>query len=210
MSLKRKADELILAVDAMRLPRLMRQPGFHFQDAAAISPALAEAGLWIGPRRILEYTEQFRQIIPYVVVQVGNKIISYIRTAAGIEGRLHGRRSLGIGGHIELPDLVLDGGALDVEKTLRRGAEREVEEELGKVSVLDRKWIGIVIDDGTSVGRVHIGIVALWTIEGFQRSPERGGIGQPALISPEELDADACSLENWSGFLLPALLARTI
>ena len=194
---------MILAVSAESLPRGFGGTGFHVASAGEAIRAFHEAGLWIGPRETLEQDPSFRQIIPYVVLRHEDKFIRYTRTPAGGEGRLHGRMSIGLGGHIDLPDVVCAGESVDLDATIGRATERELEEELGEVEVASREWIGVLTDDDTEVGRVHIGVVAVWQLRAPPAGLAEDAIGEVSLCSLAELEAEADRLETWSAMLLP-------
>ena len=70
------------------------------------------------------------------------------RTAAGADARLHHRYSIGVGGHLNPGD----GGLLG-------GLRREWAEELVADFVPDFRLVGLLNDDTTPVGRVHLGVV---------------------------------------------------
>lgn len=92
------------------------------------------------------YTKiQHRHLIPYIPVTCGDKIALYSRTAKGTEGQLHGKLSVGFGGHIELSECCYFGDDLitpldniqykkdtiDLPSTLTSSVLRELEEEFG-------------------------------------------------------------------------------
>ncbi len=147
--------------------------------------------------------ETFRQIIPYVVLQVDGKIISYLRTPAGTDQRLHGRRSIGFGGHVELCDLVVKNGTIDLIATLENAALREVHEEIGALHVVHRSWRGILVDNRTSVGRVHIGIASYWQLDRAPRISHEATIGDVQLNPANAISSMA--LEHWSALVLSDL-----
>ena len=136
------------------------------------------AGLWFGPRRDLEEMDEYRQLVPYILLQIGFQFIRYMRAPAGSEARLHGRMSIGFGGHIELADAVVRGSQIDVLATIERAAEREVLEELGQIACKDQRWIGLLVDNTTVVGRVHLGLVGIRRLSVL-----------PDLVRPRKLSA---------------------
>lgn len=101
------------------------------------------------PRYLAELDPSFKQMIPYVVVindPTGDIFVT--RRLAGDE-RLKGKASIGIGGHIE------DG------ESLMDGMYRELKEEIGlaKEDVAAIHFRGYINDDATEVGSVHLGLV---------------------------------------------------
>jgi len=91
-------------------------------------------------RWLAEEDKTIVQIIPYVVVLSPDlKIFSYQRKGGG-EGRLEGKHSIGIGGHINPIDKrkkTVNGQEVLRQETIIEGACREVIEEL----VLDYKYV---------------------------------------------------------------------
>jgi predicted NUDIX family phosphoesterase len=199
---------MILAAAAAGLPTAYAGTQFHQAGRSEALAAFHQAGLWIGPREVLEDDPSFRQIIPYVVLRHGERFVRYTRTPAGGEARLHGHMSIGLGGHIDVPDLVCAGESVDLEATIRLATERELREELGEVDVAEREWIGLLTDDETAVGRVHIGLVTLWTLRAAPAGLAEDAIGDVALCTLDELEAAADRLETWSALLLPYLKQR--
>lgn len=201
-------DRLILATETCRLPEPLGLTGFSEMAHGEAIDAVQRAGLWLGPRVVLEETEGFRQIIPYVVLKVGDKIVHYTRTPSGGESRLHGRVSVGLGGHIDLSDIIRQGEGIDLKATLDAAAMREVEEELGKLECLGRQWAGVLVDNGSPVSRVHLGLVALWELAVAPASAAEDAIGDVGLSTVDELLANSDRLEAWSLILLEALQRR--
>ena len=56
------------------------------------------------PRAEAEERPDYKQIIPYVILLQGDKVFVTRRLNKGGEARLHGRISIGIGGHINPVD----------------------------------------------------------------------------------------------------------
>ncbi len=170
--------------------------------------AFQEAEFWIGPRDVLEQEPAFRQTIPYVLLRVGDRFIRYVRTRRGSEARLHDSMSIGLGGHIELSDITSSGNCVDLPASFRNAAQREVSEELGEVDCIAQEWMGVLVDNDSEVGRVHIGVVGLWTLRSTPAGVTEDAIGEVTLCSIEELERCRAGLEPWSEMLLAYLKAR--
>lgn len=194
---------MILAIETARLPKRYTTDGYHLFMAQQEMLDLDLSGLWIGPRTSLESNEAFRQLIPYIVLRVDGNVVSYVRTSEGSEGRLHGRRSIGFGGHVELNDIVARNGTLDVTATLENAASREVKEEIGPVLPIERKWRGVLVSNHSPVSRVHIGIVAYWRVAGVGSTHDEGSIGDVQITPAKEIAPMA--LEDWSARVLSDL-----
>lgn len=169
-------------------------------------------------REICETDESLLQLIPYVVLRDVDtrEIFVYTRGKEGQEGRLHGKCSIGLGGHIEsLPKYSLyDNGlsGLIVSDTLR-----ELNEEVGLMSTysleasiygaLDADDFALMTHTGTEVDRVHLAVA--FTV--FVRKTELGQAEKGVILngqwkSKEELlrlhENKEIELENWSRMLL--------
>ncbi|WP_150131844.1 NUDIX domain-containing protein [Sphingomonas carotinifaciens] len=196
---------LILATNTEGLPPELGTTGFVPMDHGAAIGFLEQAGVWFGPRRVLEEREDYRQIIPYIVLRIGDRIVRYTRTPAGGETRLHGRMSIGLGGHVDLVDSKASGDSFQLLGTVEQAAERELQEELGEVTCERRRWVGLLVDNETAVGRVHIGLIGIWDIGGLPDREAEDAVGEVELVSLSELQKNAGMLETWSAMLLPWL-----
>ena len=196
---------LILATNTEGLPPEIGTTGFVPMYHGEAIGFLEKAGVWFGPRRVLEEREDYRQIIPYIVLCVGDRVVRYTRTPAGGETRLHGRMSVGLGGHVDLIDSKTSGDHFELLGTVEQAAERELQEELGEVACKRRRWVGLLVDNDTPVGRVHIGLIGIWDIYGLPDREAEDAVGEVELVSLAELRQNAEMLETWSAMLLPWL-----
>ena len=102
-------------------------------------------------RPIAEEDLAFKQLIPYVVVRDGDLVYLMERTDAGGDARLHGKASVGVGGHLN----PVDEGA----DPLTDGLRREWSEELIADWEPQFRLVGLLNDDSNLVGSVHLGVV---------------------------------------------------
>lgn len=198
---------LILAVSIDDLPEQILETGFHKLTDANTLAILEDCDTWFGPRDTLENFDAYRQVIPYVIVAVGDKIVSYVRQ--GGESRLHGKISFGAGGHIDIADAQTDEeGRFSIEDTLQAATLRELDEELHLDVLADEigyQQVGLLVENATEVDRVHIGVVSVARLsEAPAGSDETGEI---QMLTIAELQAAENRLENWSKILLPLLPA---
>lgn len=137
-----------------------------------------------------------KQLIPYVVAMRGDEVFVTERLVGGNESRLHGRRSFGIGGHVE-PDGEGDAGIL------LRGLWREWHEEVDAPDPVDLRFVGLMNDDSIEVGRYHIGLVYVATLPaGADVQVRETHKLSGRFASVGELAADPDRLESWSALLL--------
>jgi predicted NUDIX family phosphoesterase len=148
--------------------------------------AIARAGRY-EPRPAMERDPGFKQIIPYLVVRDGSRYFLMRRTNAGADERLHERWSIGVGGHLNPGD-----GGID------RGLRREWEEELSADFVPEFRLIGLLNDDTTEVGRVHLGAVYAADVGGRPVAIRETDKLTGAFAEPHEVAAVTDRLETWS------------
>ncbi len=161
---------------------------------------------WVGPRPHLEGDENFKQIIPYVVLSYQGKIALYKRTKKGGENRLHDMHSIGFGGHIDAFDLIYDAdGTINIGLTIEKSARREIDEELVVSSIASKTTLGYITDNSNPVGRVHIGVVEQWELTEPEVKSNEDEIEVVGLFSIDELQSFDGEIENWSTHIINGL-----
>jgi predicted NUDIX family phosphoesterase len=85
--------------------------------------------------------------------------------------------------------------------------DREIAEELRIGSAYSQTIVGLINDDTTEVGQVHLGIVHLFSLDSTDVLPNEDGITSLSFLSREELMERANSglLETWSRLLVENL-----
>jgi predicted NUDIX family phosphoesterase len=141
------SDELVLVVPRDRVMGSTGWRGVLGLGAAAILDVIAAEGRF-EPRPAMERDPRFKQVIPYLALRDGGRYFLMRRTRAGGDERLHDRYSIGVGGHLNPGDGDLAGGLA-----------REWAEELVADFVPEFRLLGLLNDDATEVGRVHLGVV---------------------------------------------------
>ena len=118
------------------------------------------------------------------------------RLNKGGETRLHGRISIGIGGHINPVD---EEGNL-----LMRGLWREIHEEVRLDKHGELVSRGFINDDSNSVGSVHLGACFTLNVEGevFVRETEKL---EGLWMTVPELKDNYDSMETWTQIALEVL-----
>ncbi len=160
------------------------------------------------PRSQAETDPSFKQLIPYVILTSGGRYLSYVRGQRAGEARLVGRRSIGIGGHINpADDMPLFNG--DFRETYLAAVEREVDEEVEVAASHTDSVVALLNDDSNEVGQVHLGIVHLWDLAEPSVTKREQMITQMAFHTSSELQAVRDSLETWSSLCLDSLTEMT-
>lgn len=177
-------------------------------------------------REAAEKNPAVLQLLPYMVIRDRKgRIFTYQRTKGIGEDRLLGKKSIGVGGHIDLTGHIsyLVSQAKDTEhvwsytaNVIMQGLQTELNEELSGMQIFSKaivRPIGFLLDDvqmvpdtekgKLSVGRVHLGVV----FEALVPDVEALKIKEDELIQCEPLDiyrtgVDYTEYENWSAMLL--------
>jgi predicted NUDIX family phosphoesterase len=193
-------SEQVLVVPTARLDQLGRFEGFS--DDRGYFDALESARFV--PRQPAESDETLRQIIPYVVIESDAGAFSYARTRAGGEARLHDRRSVGVGGHVnpaDLPDGLAALRARPVE-ALAEAARRELAEETVGLDGASLEWLGFIRED-VAVSAVHFGVVfRARPAAGPVRLSDEGKMADARFAPWRELAADLARYESWSAHVI--------
>jgi len=172
-------------------------------DATGALLARIRAHGFFVERRHAELDASLKQVIPYCLVARGNEVFLMRRLAAGGEARLHGKRSVGVGGHVNPVDGLADGA--DV---LAAGLRREIDEELAIDGPYDVRTVGLLNDDTTDVGSVHVGLVGVVTTAADVAVREVDTL-EGQLVPVEELRRllrdERATFESWSALVLDRL-----
>ena len=149
-------------------------------------------------RAAAEDDPSHKQLIPYALFHHQGKFLNYQRGKSGGEARLHAKRSLGIGGHINPVDTRDDHLGLE---TYMAGVEREIEEELNINGSHTQKIVAVLNDDSNDVGKVHLGVVHLFELESDDITSNEDSIADLKFSTIAELQGEMRdSLESWSQF----------
>jgi len=160
--------------------------GVRTADTDAFLDLVATRGRF-EPRAAMESDPSFKQIIPYLVLRDGLRYFLMRRTRAGGDARLHEAWSIGVGGHVNPGDRDLAGGLL-----------REWHEELVADFVPDFRLVGLLNDDTTDVGRVHLGAIYLADAAGRPIAIRETDKLTGGFVSPSQVEEVADRLETWS------------
>jgi predicted NUDIX family phosphoesterase len=184
----------------------------------AIQP-LPNQLMMIGQREMLENSPAFRQILPYTIFMKDGQVLCMQRTSKGGESKLHGKKSIGLGGHIDAPDIVYDfNGALDQPATYLRTVARELAEELtydGQPVSLGsaRPEFTHFLIGNKGVNQVHLGMLNIVhlgdQIDGSKFGTKDAGLTCLGMKDPAELVDDEL-MEDWSAEVLRYIVQQTV
>lgn len=192
--------------------------GFLPLHDARLEPVLS--GLCAAPRLArrgdVEEDPALKQPIPYVVLvrdgALGTReVYAYTRLGGGGEARLHGKVSVGVGGHMNrgftretLETVVWEEAARELAEELRFD-----DDENGlEIHPPAARFVGLINDDSGPVQQVHLGLLAVAEVlNGVRVSVRETDQLEGAWATLDELREPAVyeRLESWSAHALEAL-----
>jgi len=140
----------------------------------------------------------FKQVIPYLVLRDGPRWFLMRRTRAGGDARLHDLWSIGVGGHLNPGDGDVRGGLL-----------REWHEEIAADFVPDFEPFGLLNDDTTPVGAVHVGFVFNADAAGRPATIRETEKLTGSFVATADVELVRDDLETWSRLVFDALTEVT-
>ena len=195
-------EEMILVVRRETIEKLGIWHGLNFDVDRYLPVLLSRENNFFTPRTAAETNPALKQIIPYVLLVHGGKVLHYVRGKKSGEQRLVSKGSIGIGGHMN----ELDEGlfALDQAAYLE-GVRRETCEELKINTPFRNRVVALLNDDTNEVGQVHLGVVHVFDLDEPNVEKNEAMITNLAFLSPAELQARRDQLETWSQLCLDGL-----
>ena len=165
-------------------------------DLATLREAVAASGRYLD-RPVAEDDPAFKQLIPYVVVRDTDRVFLMHRTDAGGDPRLHGKASIGVGGHLNPVDTGADA--------LMAGLRREWVEEVEADWEPEFELVGMLNDDSNPVGAVHLGVVFSVDARGREVDVREHDKLIGAFVDTSELARSWSRMETWSQIVADAL-----
>ncbi|HEY2881825.1 MAG TPA: phosphoesterase [Pirellulales bacterium] len=197
--------EQVLVVPTELFHRLGHFQGFSTETDRYLAELLSPKNTSYRPRGEMEEDPSFKQLIPYVIFRhrdphSGQKLFQYTRGKGQGESRLHSKRSIGIGGHISIDDRTTENAVPYAE-----GMRRELNEEVAIDTRFTERCVGLINDDQTPVGQVHLGVVHLVDVEHPNVQPKEPDILDAGFRPIAELLNELDRFESWSQYCLKAL-----
>ena len=193
-------EEKVLCFERKLLEELGLFQGLSLEVEKYLPVVTSALHLVYRNRSEAEQDKRYKQLIPYVLIFCGGKILRYRRGRGGQETRLHGLYSVGIGGHISEEDHGLFSSGMGYHDGMRR----ELMEEVAVDEVKDAA-VAVINDDSTEVGLVHFGVVHIMHVSNESIAGRRSGIVGPEFIPIPEALRDPSGYESWSRFCLEKL-----
>ena len=201
MTVSQTQVEQVLVVPTVLFHEIGYFQGVCTDVAPYMKTLLDPAYISYRPRDQMETDPSFKQLIPYCIFRCGDQLFNYTRGKLQGEGRLHSKRSIGVGGHI---------CSLDQNQTRSPYLEamhREIEEEVDVQSPWEDKLVGLLNDDQSEVGRVHLGIVHVFEVQQAKVLPREKSMLNAGFASLDELRRDFDQFQTWSQLCLKHLFA---
>ncbi len=172
--------EQVLVVPTELFHRLGYFQGFSPEADRYLAELLSPKNTSYRPRGEMEEDPSFKQLIPYVIFRHRDKagceqLFQYTRGKGMGERRLHSKRSVGVGGHISIDDRSSADAVPYAE-----GMRRELDEEVVIDTPFTERCVGLINDDQTPVGQVHLGVVHLFDVEQPNVQPREAKFSTPA------------------------------
>ena len=201
-----RMEEHVLAVPTRIFHELGYFQGFC-PDVERYQDVLLDAkNVQFRPRSEVEIDFRFKQLIPYMIICLtdssgGIRIFQYVRGKGSGESRLHQKRSIGIGGHISSTDRKLPL----LGDVYREGMLRELHEEVLLRTPFTERCAGLINDDSTEVGLVHLGIIHRLDVAEPEVVSNESDLIESGFMPLDELRSYRAQMESWSSISLDAL-----
>jgi predicted NUDIX family phosphoesterase len=191
-----KSAERVLVIPTTVFHQAGVFQGFTPRVEHYLPPLLDGRHLSYRPRAEVETDPTFKQIVPYVILRCADHLFHYTRGKRGTETRLQALRSIGVGGHINADDRNL------FDSPYREAMFREVAEEVDIQSPYQERCIGLLNDESTAVGQVHLGIVHVFDLEEPKVRRREQALTRAGFAPLKELLEQREEFESWSRFVL--------
>ena len=202
------ATEHVLVIPTPIFHEIGHFQGFSTEVARYLPRLLNPEHMSYRARAEMEKDPSFKQLIPYVLFRYTTPegivtLFQYTRGKGQGEARLHSKRSVGIGGHISSDDAAatLTGSSSVYDEGMRR----ELNEEVSIDTPYQSQLAGLINDDLTEVGKVHLGVVHIFDVDSPAVAPREADICDSGFRPVSELLAELDSFETWSKICLEAL-----
>lgn len=204
------AEEHVLVVPTMLFHEVGYFQGFCDRTEPYLKTLLDPAHTSYRPRSEMENDPSYKQLIPYCLFCCNGQVFYYRRGGSGGEGRLHKLRSVGVGGHVSAEDGTAASGTNSpgsgANPAYLEGMRREIAEEVHCESVAAERLLGLINDDETDVGRVHLGIVHVFELDEPKVRPRELSIQEAGFADPAHLIDNRDDFETWSQICLDYLV----
>jgi predicted NUDIX family phosphoesterase len=185
--------EQVLGIARVLVPGGLKWRGVRRVPLEPYLAAIKESGTF-RPRPEAETDPSWKQVIPYLVLRDGDRILLMKRTRAGGDKRLHQKFTIGIGGHVNPEDS-------DPVAGLKREWAEEIEADFEPTF----EPLGVLNDDDDAVGTVHLGLVYSADAQGRPVGIREKDKLEGRFATFAEIGTIVTRLETWSAHLFEFL-----
>ncbi|MBN1853619.1 MAG: phosphoesterase [Pirellulales bacterium] len=180
--------------------------GFCSEIDRYVGPLFESDAVSYRPRFQMEEDPNYKQLIPYVIFRHASndgtvRLFQYTRGGGQGEARLHALRSVGVGGHISITDAASNNG----HAVYTEGMRRELNEEVSIDTSFTDTCVGLINDDQTPVGRVHLGVVHIYDVEHPAVCPAEEDLLDAGFQPVTRILSELNQFETWSQIAMRAL-----
>ena len=206
--------EHVLVVPTTLFHQIGHFQGFCDDVDKYVEPLLNSGEISYQPRDAMEQDPSFKQLIPYVIFQYDDAkgqrhLFQYTRGSGQGESRLHAKLSIGVGGHISSDDATSSQQHYDEAiSPYFVGMQRELDEEVRISTAFENRCVGLINDDETDVGKVHLGVVHIFQVAEPEVRPNEDEIIDAGFRPVEELTEQLERMETWSSYCFRALFGE--
>lgn len=208
-----QTTELILVVPTQVFHERGHFQGFNPSATHYLNAFFSSGVAHFVERPPAEQNPSLKQLIPYSIIAQGNTFLTYTRGKSGGENRLHAKKSIGIGGHVNPVDHLTTEAI--THTTYLNALSREISEEIHFTGEISHTLTAGLINDDTpdpqeptkiTVGQVHLGILEVFTLDpaALIKAGETS-ISNPQFLTLEQLTEIKDQLEPWSQIALQYL-----
>ncbi|MDR1291489.1 MAG: phosphoesterase [Planctomycetaceae bacterium] len=215
-------EERVLVVPTELFRRLGYFNGFSRDVMRYQGELLSPDNVSFKLRSEAEVDPAFKQLITYMIFSYRDsdgcvQLFQYVRGKGMGEQRLHSKRSVGVGGHISSEDLCCtvdsgdsgtSGASVAGHDFYREGMLRELREEVVIGSKYNESCVGLINDDNSEVGLVHLGIVHLFELEQPIVKSNEEDLIESGFAPVNEMLKDLSGFESWSSICIEALFGH--
>lgn len=198
-----KNEKIIMAVNKERLFRDDYFQGFKPASEVDFYSRIIQNNIHMKRGEAEKSTTHKHPIAYLLVISPSSKVFAYQRSQKGNESRLHNKWSWGIGGHIDIEDMMKGGDPI------QNSLLRELSEELTGAENPSLKLVGYINDDSDDVGKVHFGLLYIAKVKSEEIHFKDEEIKQGNLKPINELEAICANpdfvVEGWSRIALEPL-----
>jgi len=213
--------ESVAAIPTSVFSSIVRFQGLRKSWRSVQRRLIASGSCTLIDRMVAEATEEYKQVLTYVVVTRNGQVLCYKRGSFNrVESYLRGALCVGFGGHVTDVDSLPLFPAADMG--VNNCVVRELNEELDLPNEDKRRLvaghglecIGVLNDDSTSVGRRHFALIYRYEVstDGRWKNPKRGekSVTQLRWLGKQAVVPPIWDFEYWSQLVLRAFFGNLV